>query len=134
MTLGCDTSFLMRLLTEHPQPLASRAIEYADRRMLDGDIFEISDIVLSEAYYALQASYGVSKQDALMLLGKVAVTDGFSVSGYAREILAMPNLAKANLGFVDRLIHGAHFAAGKTTVSCEKSFKRLPLAEIVREG
>ena len=49
------------------------------------------------------------------------------------EIQSMPNLAKANPGFVDRLIYDAHFAVGKTTVSCEKSFKRLPLTEIVRE-
>ena len=33
-------------------------------------------------------------------------------------------------GFVDRLIHGTYFSEGKTTVACEKSFKKLPLSEV----
>ena len=47
-----------------------------------------------------------------------------------RYVLAVSNLAKASPGFVDRLIHGEYFANSKTTVACEKSFKKLPLAEV----
>ena len=67
MTYGCDTSFLMRILTNHPKPLSLKVIETAYKRVLEGCVFEISDTTLSEAYYALQASYGVSKADALLL-------------------------------------------------------------------
>ena len=130
MTYGCDTSFLMRILTNHPRPLATKVIVEAYRRVQAGHLFEISDLTLSEAYYSLQASYGVSKVDALTLLKKISQARGFVVSRHAKDVLAVSNLAKASPGFVDRLIHGEYFANSKTTVACEKSFKKLPLAEV----
>jgi predicted nucleic-acid-binding protein len=132
MTIGCDTSFLLRILTNHPVTLASKAIEYAYRSIRNGDSIEVSDIVLSEAYYALQASYGVSKTDALTLLAKISSVGGFCVTSHAKEVLSTPNLANSNPGFVDRLIHGEYFASGKKTVACEKSFKKLPQTDVVR--
>ena len=130
MTYGCDTSFLMRIMTNHPRPLATKVIMEAYRRVQEGHRFEISDLTLSEAYYSLQASYGVPKSDALTLLRKISESRGFVVSGHAKEVLAIPNLSKASPGFVDRLIHGEYFAGSKTTVACEKSFRKLPLAEV----
>ena len=130
MTYGCDTSFLMRILTNHPGPLAAKVIAETDKRIKSGDSFEISDLTLSETYFSLQASYGVSKADALALLKRISEATGFAVSDHARDILALPNLATAKPGFVDRLIHGTFFSEGKTTVACEKSFRRLPLTEV----
>ncbi len=130
MTYGCDTSFLMRILTNHPDPLAVKVIEETDKRIQSGDVFKISDLTLSEAYFSLQASYGVSKADALALLKRMSEATGFTVSDHARDILAIPNLATAKPGFVDRLIHGTLFSEGNTTVACEKSFRKLPLSEV----
>ena len=134
MTYGCDTSFLLRILTNHPRPLATKVIMEAYGRVQDGHLFEISDLTLSEAYYLLQASYGVSKADALTLLKKISDARGFVVSRHAKDILAVSNLAKASPGFVDRLIHGEYFECSKTTVACEKSFTKLPLAEVFAAG
>ncbi len=134
MTYGCDTSFLMRILTNHPRSLATKVIVETYRRVQDGHLFEISDLTLSEAYYSLQASYGVSKADALMLLKKISEARGFVVSRHAKDVLELSNLAKASPGFVDRLIHGEYFTDSKTTVACEKSFKKLPLAEVFAVG
>jgi len=134
MTYGCDTSFLMRILTNHPRPLATEVIVETSRRVQDGHQFEISDLTLSEAYYSLQASYGVSKADALTLLRKISEARGFVVSRHAKDVLAIPNLSKASPGFVDRLIHGEYFADSKKTVACEKTFKKLPLTEVFTAG
>ena len=130
MTYGCDTSFLMRILTNHPGPLAAKVIAETDKRLQSGDVFEISDLTLSEAYFSLQASYGVSKADALTLLRRISEAAGFTVSAHAKDILALPNLAAAQPGFVDRLIHGTYFSEGNKTVACEKSFRKLPLTEV----
>ena len=130
MTCGCDTSFLMRILTNHPRPLAAKVIAETDERIKSGDVFEISDLTLSEAYFSLQAGYGVSKADALALLKRISGTVGFTVSDHARGILELPNLATAKPGFVDRLIHGSYFSEGHKTVACEKSFRKLPLTEV----
>ena len=130
MTYGCDTSFLMRILTNHPGPLAAKVIAETDNRIKSGDFFEISDLTLSEAYFSLQVSYGVSKADALVLLKRISEAAGFTVSNHAKGILALPNLATAKPGFVDRLIHGTYFSEGNKTVACEKSFRKLPLSEV----
>ena len=130
MTYGCDTSLLMRILTNHPSPLAAKVIAETDKRIQGGDVFEISELTLSEAYFSLQANYGVSKADALALLRRMSEAAGFTVSAHARDILALPNLATAKPGFVDRLIHGTYFSEGKTTIACEKSFRKLPLSEV----
>ena len=41
---------------------------------------------------------------------------------------------RARPGFVDRLIHGAYFSENKTTVACEKSFRKLPMSEVFSQG
>ena len=46
-------------------------------------------------------------------------------------LLDEPNLAKANPGFVDRMIVGEYAIAGGDTYSCEKSFRRLSGAVVV---
>jgi len=134
MTYGCDTSFLMRILTNHPLPLASDVIAEACRRVKQGDVFEISDLVLSEAYFALQVSYGLSKADALKCLKTISVAKGFEVSGHARDILALPALERSSPGFVDRLIHGEYFTTNLMTVTCEKSFRKLANTEVFKEN
>jgi len=133
MTYGCDTSFLMRILTNHPLPLASDVIAETYRRVKQGDVFEISDLVLSEAYYSLQASYGLSKSDALKCLKAISIAKGFKVSDHARDILALPVLEKASPGFVDRLIHSEYFVANHKTLTCEKSFRKLANTEVFSE-
>lgn len=64
----------------------------------------MSDLVVSEAYFALRYHYGVpgdprnSALDALFESGDVAPT------GCAPEVLATPGLAAAKPSFVDRMI------------------------------
>lgn len=130
MTYGCDTSFLMRILTNEPKPLSVEVISRAYMMIKAGDRFEISDLVLSEAYFALQASYGVAKADALRVLKAISCAQGFIVSPHAKEILAQPGLEKFSPGFVDRLIHGGYYANGHKTAACEKSFRKLSQTEI----
>lgn len=133
MTYSLDTSALLRILTNEPRQLAANVAMWIHVRQLRGDLFVISDLVMAEAYYALQYHYGFTKEEALKTLNVIANAKGFSVSGWTKDILSLPNLAKATPGFVDRMIHGAGFAAGQTTLSCEKSFRRLLNTEIVKE-
>jgi len=133
MTYGLDTSVVLRLLTNQPLKLATNAIVKIHRMQQAGDVFFISDLVLSEAYFALRDYYGVSKENSLAALRTLCGHSGFAVSVEASEALATPNLAKASPGFVDRMIHGDYLARGYRMFSCEKSFARLPLAEVIKE-
>ena len=42
-----------------------------------------------------------------------------------------PNIYRARLGFVDRMLAADYRGKGQITLSCEKSFRRLPDAEII---
>ncbi len=131
MTYALDTSVLVRILSGQPQPLAADVIRAVYERQQDGDVFRVSNLVLSEAYYALQHHYGVEKKAVLTALRVLSETRGFSFSSEAKSALALPNLDRASPGFVDRLIHGEQHAEGIAVFSCEKSFRKLPDAVVI---
>ena len=56
---------------------------------------------------------------------------GVTITPVARAVLALPNLARAKPGFVDRLIHGTSHAAGHTLVTFEKAAKKLPATVVI---
>ena len=53
------------------------------------------------------------------------MTHGLDTSVVVRIILESTNLARANPGFVDRMIVSEYATAGSDTYSCEKAFRRL---------
>ncbi len=85
----------------------------------------VTDLVLSETYYALPHHYGFPKADAIEALRRMASHQAIDVSVHSMRILSMPNLATARPGFVDRLIHGAAKATGATLLTLEKSAGKL---------
>lgn len=133
MTYLLDTSVLLRILLNEPKRLASNVAMYVYSRQQKGEVFVISDLVLSETYFALQFHYDIPKDKAIETLKFIANVKGFAVSDWAKDVLSHPNLAKASPGFVDRLIHGAAFSQGQITVSCEKDFRRLPSTAIIKD-
>jgi predicted nucleic acid-binding protein len=66
--VGIDTSVVVRVLTGEPRELALLALDYLLDREKAGDRVLVSDLVLAEAYYALQHHYGASKKEALNAL------------------------------------------------------------------
>ena len=54
MKYALDTSVLVRILVNRPQPLASDVIDEVSRRIAEGDTMAVPNLVLSEAYYAVQ--------------------------------------------------------------------------------
>ena len=54
---GLDTSFLLRLLTGEPESQAEQAVAELDLLREAGQKCAVSDLVISEAYYALQFHY-----------------------------------------------------------------------------
>lgn len=121
-----DTSFVIRLLTGDPQHLFEIATRFIVERVSEAPPFEVCDLVLAETYFALQHHYGFSKPDALAALLAFSRHPAIAVSDYARTALAMPGIATAKPGFVDRLIQGCSRAGGRVMVTFEKSARALP--------
>ena len=133
MTYGLDTSAVLRLLMCEPPSLAQKVKDRVNALLADGHDFEMSDLVVSEIYYALQDYYGLSKKEAIELIRAVANTPGFSVSQGVRSALELPGLHKAAPGFMDRVLAAGYASKGRVTISCDKDFRKLDLAEVIKD-
>lgn len=125
MNTGLDTSVVLRLLLGQPADQAARAVALLDELSRGGHQAVVSDLVVSEAYFALQHHYGVSKRDALLGLRRLFASGEIKPLGAAAEVLAADGLASAKPGFVDRLIHGSYAAASAGMVTFEKAGGKL---------
>lgn len=117
---------VLRLLTGEPEAQARRALEEFEKAIRGGGELLVSDLVVSEVYFALQHHYGVPKAEALALLGTFLGESGVHPLGAAAAVLSEPNLATAKPGFVDRLIHAEYRQAAKEILTFEKAAGRLP--------
>lgn len=131
MTFGLDTSVVLRLLTGLPQDLAAKALERYQDGIAAGDDFSVSDLVAAESYYAIQHHYGKSKEEALEALRHFSSGEGISFSQNFAAAINMPDIHKASPGFVDRMLAYGYGERGQITLSCEKSFRRLPDTEVI---
>ena len=90
-----------------------------------GDQAVVSDLVVAEAYFALQYHYDVPKKKALAALRRMFDDGEIESQGVAIEVLALERLASAKPGFVDRLIQGAYISGGGSMASFEKAAGKL---------
>jgi predicted nucleic acid-binding protein len=132
MRIGLDTSVVLRLLTGEPASLALLAARRVESSLRGGDTVLVSDLVVSEAYFALQHHFGLSKARALEVLGEFLRQSGIEAAGSAGRILGLPNLALARPGLVDRLIHGEYLGVADEMLTFEKAAARLPRARVLR--
>lgn len=109
-----------------PRRFFQVAAAYLENRIVAGVAVHISDLVLAEAYFALQTFYHYSKADALSALAALSQTDGLCFSPGSLAVLSLPNLATAKPGFVDRLIHAQSLTVTRVLVTFEKASKKLP--------
>ena len=126
MKVGLDTSVVLRLLTGEPELQARRALAELEALAHGGATPLVSDLVVSEVYFALQYHYGVPKAEALALLARFLEESGVEPMGASSAVLAIPNLATANPGFVDRLIHAEYTNSAGEVLTFEKAAGRLP--------
>jgi predicted nucleic acid-binding protein len=132
MTSGLDTSFLIRLLTDDPPEQAAKAREWLERCLQRGDRPKVTDMVIVEAYFALQTHYSVPKAEALQALQQLLESGDVEPVGFALGVLQKtPNLASAKPGFVDRLIHAEFRSHGCQLPTFEKAAARLPATKVL---
>lgn len=134
MTYGLDTSAAIRIITGEPAALAAEVQDRIADLRDEGNAFYISALAASEIYFALQRHYRKTKEDAITSMRALADEEGFVFAPEAKAALDTPEVWKASPGFVDRMIAGEYADRGYVTLSCEKSFRRLDFAEVIREG
>lgn len=124
--VGLDTSVVLRLLTGEPVAQAERAVIELDKMRGQGKQGAVSDLVISEAYFALQYHYDVPKQLALDKLREFLGSPEIVPLGEALAILQQESLANAKPGFVDRMIHADYLKRTSMMVTFEKASAKLP--------
>lgn len=126
--LGLDTSVVLRLLVGSPPGQAGAALALVKENAAAGVKVVVSDLVVSEAYFALHAHYDVPKNEAIRALsemlssGLVGPADGPAILA----VLAAAARPPAKPGFVDRLIHAQYGRASASMATFERAAKRLP--------
>lgn len=129
--IGLDTSVLLRLLVGKPETQAKRAQEFLDQVFVEGQRAWVSDLVVSETYFALQYHYDVPKDIALKTLLELFEAGEIICIGAAHKVLKTPSLHSANPGFVDRLIHADYSRNDGTMATFEKKAARLERATVI---
>ena len=124
--IGLDTSFVLRLLVGEPAIQAKRAVARLDEIRSQGKQCAVSDLVVSETYFALQYHYEVPKQLALDTLKAFLESPEIVSLGESLAILQQSDLGKSRPGFVDRIIHAEYTRATSMMLSFEKSAGKLP--------
>jgi len=122
MTIGLDTSVVVRLLVGLPEAQALRARARLERALEENETVLVSDLVLAEAYFALHYHYAVPKAAARALLLRFAES-GTVVVDPPEASLAFR--AARGAGLVDRLIHSRYRSRGGITVTFEKKQSAL---------
>jgi predicted nucleic acid-binding protein len=131
MKAGLDTSVILRLLTGEPDAQARNALAEVQALIARGVTLLVSDLVVSEVYFALQHHYAVPKDEALSLLARLFAEGGIKAMGSAAAVLTINDLATANPGFVDRLIHAEYLKYTREVLTFEKAAARLPGMRVI---
>jgi len=131
--LGLDTSVVLRILTGEPPAQARAAQEFVRTSVQQGKRLVVGDLVISEAYFALVAHYGVPKREAveglLEMLERGVVEP--APGSCALQVLRAMKSAGQKPGLVDRLIHAQYASLPARMASFEKTSRKLTGAVVL---
>jgi predicted nucleic acid-binding protein len=122
VVLGLDTSVVVRLLIGQPEPQARTARRRLERALGAGEVVLVSDLVIAEAYHALQFHYAVPEREARAALLRFVESGVVQVDPSS---LPATLTAKGGAGFVDRLIHARHRSLGAATLTFDRKQGKL---------
>ena len=127
---GIDTSVLVRLLTGRPEDTYTACRNALQRLIEDrGARILVSNMVIGEAYIAVQHHYGVSKEDARDGLLKV-LQSGMVSPLHGRSVLAAI-ADRSGAGLLDRLIADDFRRAQLVTLTLDRRMSALPATELL---
>ena len=125
---GIDTSVLVRLLTGRPEDTYTACRNALQVLIEDrGARIFASNMVIGEAYSAVQHHYGVAKEDARDALLTV-LKSGMVSPLHGRSVLAAIT-SPSGAGLLDRLIADDYRRAELVTLTLDRKMAALPAAE-----
>lgn len=130
MTIGLDTSVVVRLLIGEPVDQAEKARKLLLTRP-QGTPAVVSDLVIGETYFALRHHYRVVHGQAMEALRHLADDPDIQVSVAALQTLEQAADATEGPGLLDRLIHASYRVDGAEFVTFDAAAARLEGARLL---
>lgn len=132
MSIGLDTSVVVRLLIGEPRKQAEAARALLDARAAAGEpAAAISDLVVGETYFALLHHYAVPHAEVVASLRALLRDVRVQPTGVALDVLAVIGDRIRGAGLMDRLIHADYSAAGADLVTFDREAARLDGAQLI---
>jgi len=128
VTLGLDTSVVVRLLTGEPAEQYELAKQRLATAFLAHEQVLVSDLVVAEAYFALRHHYEVPQDEAREALRRL-VASGLVELSPAASAAALDEADGA--GVEDRLIHLRYQAEGAVSLTFDRRFSKLEGAHLL---
>lgn len=127
MSLGLDTSIVVRLLVGEPEDQARAARRRIEEALADGERVVVTDLCVAEASHALRHHYDVPPSETRTMLAAL-LTSGV-VESDPPDVAAAVAAAGRGAGLIDRLLVARHRRAGAKTLTFDRQQARLSGAE-----
>lgn len=129
MTIGLDTSVVVRLLIGLPKAQFKAARQRLDTAYAEGEAVVVPDLVIAEAFHALRHHYQVSEDAIHARMGEFLRSGLVSADppGADRALEAA-----GSIGLVDHLIHLRCRQHDTTLLTFDRRQARLQGVELVR--
>lgn len=135
MTVGLDTSVVVRLLIGEPEAQATAARRWLENLVqATGEPVQLADLVVGESYFALRHHYEVPHGEALHALQLLAADRRIAVDAAASAVLGDAEARSEHPGFMERLIHQRYRTTGLEMVTIDRRAARLPGATLLRQA
>lgn len=128
MTLGLDTSVIVRLLTGQPPELCAIARERLLREQQLGHRVVATDLALIEAFYAATHHYHLDPDGVRASLTRMLGSGLVGPEPGSGALAAMAD-TQGRAGLADRVIHERHRELGAVTLTLDQAQEGLPGAE-----
>jgi len=129
VSIGIDTSVVLRLLVGEPVAQARVARSRLEKALAEGEAVLVCDLVIAEAYFALHHHYGVPKYEVRQLLVKF-LGSGVVQADPPESLLALQK--RPGAGLIARLVHTRYRSRGAITLTFERKQAALEGAQRLR--
>lgn len=128
MSLGLDTSVVVRLLVGEPEPQYRAARERLQRAHAEAETVVVTDLAVVESYFALRHHYDVPDQEVRAKLRQFL--ESGVVESRPRGMAELLELG-TRPGLADRLIHHRHAEMSALTLTFDQAQATIPGTELV---
>lgn len=123
--LHVDANVILRFLRNDDAKQSPRARSLVDSAQRGETILILSSTTLAEIFYALRASYRMSRTDAADLLIRLLHTGVFELEDENRMLDALARVARANVDFGDAHLAALAVSTGEPIVTFDQDFKKF---------